>query len=287
MFGYIKTDIPNMFVKDTVLYKEMYCGLCKSIGNKCGNTARFCLNYDLAFLSLLLHNVCDVDVKIEKKRCIAHWVIKRPIAKPDALSDRIACLNVIMAYYKILDDVLDNNKGKGKRAIFKSAYKKAKKSEPVLDEIVKNRYEELTKYEALKGDSIDQASDPFGNMIKDISKVITEELYSDELGQLCYSLGKWIYLIDALDDYDKDLKSKSYNVFVNLYNESNKSELINKHGKDLEHTFGFLLCDISELSNKLNYKFNHDLIDNILLRGIREQTKKVMEGNKCKNTIKY
>ena len=53
MFGYVKTDMPNMFVKDTVLYKAMYCGLCKGIGNVCGTKGRLLLNYDLAFLSLL------------------------------------------------------------------------------------------------------------------------------------------------------------------------------------------------------------------------------------------
>ena len=53
MFGYIRTDIPNMIVKDTVLYKALYCGLCKSIGKTCGTCGRFTLNYDLTFLSAI------------------------------------------------------------------------------------------------------------------------------------------------------------------------------------------------------------------------------------------
>ena len=67
MFGYIKTDEPYLYKKDEVLYKSMYCGLCKSIGNLCGQVARFGLTYDVAFLAVILHNIADKDVKIVKK----------------------------------------------------------------------------------------------------------------------------------------------------------------------------------------------------------------------------
>ena len=108
MFGYVKTDLPNMYVKDTVLYKAMYCGLCKGIGKVCGHKGRLVLNYDLTFLSVLAHNLADLDVKIEKQRCIIHHIRKRPVAIPDSLTERIAALNVILAHYKLNDDVVDS-----------------------------------------------------------------------------------------------------------------------------------------------------------------------------------
>ena len=147
MFGYVKTDFANLYVKDTVLYKAMYCGLCKSIGCSCGQKARLVLNYDLTFLSILLHNVLGQDVKIEKQRCVIHTIRKRPVALSDELSKRIGALNVILAYHKLTDDVVDNGKGKIKRSFFKSAYKKAQAKEPILDQIVKNRYQELLQLE--------------------------------------------------------------------------------------------------------------------------------------------
>ena len=67
MFGYIRPDIPYMYVKDGVLYKALYCGLCKSIGGSCGQRARMGLSYDMTFLSAILHNMMHCDVKIEKK----------------------------------------------------------------------------------------------------------------------------------------------------------------------------------------------------------------------------
>ena len=116
MFGYVKTNTPYVYMKDNILYKAMYCGLCKGIGKKCGQKGRFCLSYDLTFLSLFVHNVLGEDVKVNKERCIIHHLVKRPIATPDEITQKIGALNVIMAYHKLNDDVLDLGKGKFRRS---------------------------------------------------------------------------------------------------------------------------------------------------------------------------
>lgn len=285
MFGYVKTDYPNMYVKDTVLYKAAYCGLCKSIGKTCGIKGRFLLNYDLTFFSVLLHNLCDLDMKIEKKHCIIHPISKRPIAATDSLTDRIAALNVILARYKLNDDVIDSGKGRLARAFFGKAYKRAKKAEPQLDLIVSQRYGELLALERAGCDSIDRSADPFGCMMADIASLFLGELSDEATADLFYALGKWIYLIDALDDFDKDLKKNSFNVFVNAFPEADcKEELLKKFGQDVFITFGGVLTQIAEATKRLKYKFNHDLTDNVLINGLREQTKKIMENKQCKKT---
>ncbi len=281
MFGYVKTDTPNMYVKDTVLYKAMYCGLCKGIGKVSGQRGRLVLNYDLTFLSVLLHNILGVDVKVEKQHCIIHPIRKRPVAVPDELTERIGALNVILAYYKVCDDVIDSKKGKIKRAFLNKAFKRAKIREPELNRIVKEKYDELLRYEKVKGDSIDFASDPFGKMMQELVAVLLGEKVTDDVLSLAYDLGKWIYLIDALDDFDKDIKKNNFNVFVNSYPElMSKKELVESKSQDLAVVFGSVLNDVNEKAKSLGYSFNHDLIDNILLRGLFLQTKTVMENKK-------
>ena len=288
MFGYIKTDFPNLYMKDTVLYQAMYCGLCKAIGKTCGQRARLALNYDLTFLSVLLHNLHGVDVKVEKQHCIIHPIRKRPITLVDELTERIGCLNVILAYQKLNDDVIDNGKGRIERVFFTKAYKKAKKKEPEIDKIVKNRYSELLKLEKENCDSIDIVADPFGNMIQDIVALILKDNATEEVKELAYYLGKWIYLIDALDDFDKDKKKGNYNVFVNSYPEVlDKQALIKDKGQTLFLIFGSILNDIETKAKQLDYKFNHDLINNILTFGLKSQTKQIMENKKCKNITKF
>ena len=280
MFGYIKTDVPNMYVKDTVLYKAMYCGLCKSLAHTCGCKSRFLLSYDLTFLSLLLHNVINSDVVIKKERCAVHWLTKRPVAQRDELTERIAALNVLLACYKIKDDITDEHKGGLKDKFFGRAFKKAKKKEPQLDEIIKTNYKQLVKLENCGCDSVDISADPFGKMIRQIVTCLAGDNNSEDLERLSYNLGKWIYLIDALDDIDKDVKKKNYNVFTLCYKVNSKKELIDKNGSEIKYIFTTILSDIKACSEKIEYNFNHDLSDNILICGIKEQTKKVMENKK-------
>lgn len=288
MFGYVKTDIQNMFVKDVVLYKAMYCGLCKSIGKSCGQRGRLVLSYDLTFLSLILHNLLNKDVKIEKQRCVLHRIKKRPVTVSDEISETVADLNVILAYHKLNDDVIDENKGKLKRAIIKKAYKRAKIKEPELDKIVSKKYDELLNLEKKNCDSIDMVADPFGSMMQEIFSKLLKDEKTEETETLSYLLGKWIYLIDALDDFDKDKKKNTFNVFINSYKEiDTKVRLLKEKRREIEEIFYPILNEIGYLSTKLNYKFNHDLIDNILTRGLVEQTKNVMENKVCKSIIKY
>ncbi len=279
MFGYVKTDNPNMYVKDTVLYKAMYCGLCKSISATCGERARLCLNYDLTFLSVFCHNLLNIDVNITKQHCCIHWLKKRDIANVDDLSKRVACLNVILAYHKLNDDGIDENRGGLKRSFFKKGYKKAKKLEPEFDRVVSKYYNELLKLEKEKCVSFDIVADPFGNMMKEIVSIIFNGKTTEDIDTISYSLGKWIYLIDAIDDYDKDILNKSYNVFVLNGQSLSKKEYISKNISELQVIFGAILSDINGACDKLKFNFNHDLIDNILKNGIFKQTKKILGEN--------
>ena len=288
MFGYLTTDFPNLYVKDVVLYKAAYCGLCKSIGRTCGTKGRFLLNYDLTFLSVFIHNVLGEDFEIKKQRCILHTILKRPVAVPDAVSMRIAALNVILAYYKLSDNIIDEGKGRLKRSFFKKAYKKAKKAEPILDKIVKKHYDALRALEKSASDSIDFVADPFGTMMKEITAELIKDKFNENIGELTYNLGKWIYLIDALDDFDKDKKSGSFNVFINAYADiGDKKTLLTEKKGDLEFVFGEILSAVYRTANNVSYNFNHDLTDNILYKGIFEQTKNIMEYKKCRNITKF
>ncbi|MCQ2387630.1 MAG: DUF5685 family protein [Clostridia bacterium] len=288
MFGYITTDLPNLYVKDVALYKATYCGLCKSIGKTCGEKGRFLLNYDLTFLSLFLHNVRGEDLDVKKEHCIIHHLKKRPVAKVDELSKRIGTLNVILGYYKLKDNISDENKSKALALFFKSSYKRAKKQEPKLEEIVNKNYADLQEKEKKNLDSIDIVCDSFGNMIKEIVNELLDNNASEEINNLSYNLGKWIYLIDALDDFDKDKRKKSFNVLVNSYPDIlDKQSLIKEKGKELLEIFGFTINEIVEANKKIKYNFNHDLTDNILNKGIIQKTKNIMESKKCKNTTTF
>ena len=52
MFGYVKTDKPEMKVKEYEAYRGLYCSLCKAMGKHFGVFSRLTLSYDITFLVL-------------------------------------------------------------------------------------------------------------------------------------------------------------------------------------------------------------------------------------------
>lgn len=280
MFGYIQPDLPYMYVKDGVLYKALYCGLCKSIGGTCGQVARAGLSYDMTFLSALLHNIMNKDVKIENRHCILHPIMKRPIASDDEITRAVACLNTALTYYKLSDDIADENKGRFSRAFFKRGFARAKALHPKMSEIIKERMTELEKLESKNCASLDAAADPFGNMIAELSDYCLQEYATEHTRQLCYGIGKWVYLIDALDDYDKDVRKKNYNPFVAAFGCSSRKEMLEKNGEETGFVFGSIFSANAEHLKNIRFYFNHDLTDNIILRGMPAATRRVSCG--CK-----
>lgn len=278
MFGYIKPHEPYLYKKDDVLYKSVYCGLCKSIGSTCGQMARMTLTYDVAFLSVFYHNLVGKDVTIESKPCIAHPIVKRPIAKRDDVFDTLAAVNVILARHKLIDDNLDDKKGKLKSVFVVKGYKKAKRLLPKIDEIVLLRYNELRALENADNGLIDAVSEKFGLMLADISDEIFKEFKTENTRNLFFYIGKWIYIIDALDDYDDDIKKGDYNTFAVRYGAKSSKELIQNNADDFDFMFAETFNNISENLKCVKFKFNRDLIENILLRGIPMKTKSIIEG---------
>lgn len=284
MFGYIQPDIPYLYFKDATLYKALYCGLCKSIGRSCGQTARFGLSYDMTFLSALLHNIKNTDVTIEKQRCAANIFTRRPMALDDGITKTVACLNTLLTYYKLTDDILDEHKGRISRAFFKRGYKKAKALHPDAAEIVKARMAELFELEKAGCASLDMAADPFGLMIADLSDYCLGESATEYTRKLFYGVGKWVYLIDALDDYDKDVKKKNYNPFVSAYKAPTKDEMLAKNREEVDFVFKSVFAENAECLKNIKFYFNTDLTDNIILRGMPASTRKVMCG--CHKKVK-
>lgn len=288
MFGYINPYDPYLYKKDDVLYKSLYCGICKSIGATCGQVARMSLTYDITFLSAFAHNIMGRDVTMKKSNCIAHPFKKRPICLRDELSDKLAYVNLILCKHKLIDDKLDSKKGGFKRLLFNKGYKKAKKALPEIDRIVSESYASLRKLEGANNGLIDPLSSQFGDMLADISDVIFGDYKTEYTHNLFFYIGKWIYLIDAVDDYDKDVKKGEFNPFKVIYNnEKSGKALLEKFGDDFGFMFNDIFNNLKENFYNIKFYFNRDLLENIVTKGIPQKTQEVINSKfKTKNSCK-
>ena len=291
MFGYVRADTPYLYIKDDNLYRAMYCGVCKGISEVCGQSARMGLSYDVTFLSVVLHNLMGIDVTIEKSHCLTHCIRSRQMANVDELTRQLGALNTALVYYKYTDDIADGDKGRGKRLWFKKGFRRMKKAYPEIAEIVRKHMKTQEQLEIDEVDSVDRAADPTANMLAEFCNYALGDVANEYTHNLFYALGKWIYLIDALDDYDKDYKKGAYNPFILAYGaDSRRALLQGEHSDEVRFIFHAIFFDVRENLSHLTFHFNRDLVDNVFLRGLPMMTKRIMDGcgvnGKCKTKDK-
>ena len=286
MFGYISPDAPYLFKKDETLYKALYCGLCKSIKKGCGQMARTALTYDMAFTSALIHNIKGEDVQIKKQHCAVHWFKRRPMALPDDTMVALGCVNTVLTYYKLLDDKQDGEARGVLRHLYKAGYKRAIKRHPQIGEIIFNFTKEQAELEKNNCDSIDMACEPTAIMMKEAGRYILGNFATEYTDNLFYQIGKWVYLIDALDDYDKDVKKGRYNVLHNVYKAPTRAAAVIKGEQELKFVFDMIFAEMRRSLSNIKFYFNHDLTDNIILRGIPVKTRSIFYGGcgQCKKS---
>lgn len=286
MFGYVVPDKPNMFIKDYTVYKAFYCGLCKSIGKKCGQLMRFTTNYDVTFLAVFMHAVRDRQVEFADEACILNPIKKKSIVKHNELMSAIVDTNTILAHYKLVDDICDERSAKAKfvdKAVLNRHYKRAKANLPKVDEVVAEGYERLRTMEKNNQAGADIVADAFAEIMKGISIELAGDNYNSYVGDVMYNVGKWVYCADALDDIDDDFKGGKYNVFLADYSYVDKATFLKDKSEELQLLFMSCYDAINKAFDNLNIAKYEGVITNVLWYGLLAKTKELLRSEtKCK-----
>ena len=83
--------------------------------------------------------------------------------------------------------------------------------------------------------------------------------------------------LDALDDYDKDVKKHRYNVLYNAFGEKCKADAVAKNTEEITYIFDSLFADMRKNLANIKFRYNRDLTDNIILRGIPLKTRSLLK----------
>lgn len=288
MFGYILPEKPEMKIKDYELFRAYYCGVCKSIGKRHGQIKRLSLNYDSAFLSLLLSSLAAEKADIRRERCIVHPFSKRSVGRNSSAIDYISDMNVVLSYYKLMDDWRDESSVLSWTAllIMKRRFRKLKKIYGEKCAIIENRLDELAFLEKSGCCKMDEAAEPFAKLMEEI--VAYKPSASDEktliaLKWLGYNIGKWIYIIDAYDDIEDDVKKGSYNVLVKQFEFNNESisEFRERIKERVEFSLVYSLSQIGKAYELLDIRENSAIIENIIYMGMLRKTETILGIGRC------
>ena len=281
MFGYVTPDKPNLYVKDFVLFRANYCGVCHAMKKESGQFARLTVNYDVAFLNAFFTDLLGEECKVVMKGCILNPK-KRPVLDETPLMREIARLNLILAGVKIADDKADGEGTFFKRLFFSRAIKRARKKSPELaaiaDECVKRQAEEEKN-----GTLLNAAAEPFSDMMKKVFRHLAGEKTSPAVEQLGYLLGKYVYFLDALDDYDEDAKKGRFNAFRRTFGAPSFAELKKEKAEDLTFIMEDIVRGVEDAYRDVKMGENEGIVTNTLWYGLRNRISMIMnrEDGKC------
>ena len=224
VFGYIRPQKFELRVREYEQYRAVYCSLCRQLGDRYGIFARMTLSYDCTFYALwmmALHKRCP---SFQEGRCVVNPMKKCGFCTGGERELRLAsALSVIMVYQKVRDNIADDRFLKRLRSYFMLPFvsrmrRKAERDYPELDKIVALATMEQAAAEQNPGKSIDFYAEPSAKMMEQVFAFGAEapELSPEDrlVRQAGYFLGRWVYIIDAADDLEKDLREGAFNPFI-------------------------------------------------------------------------
>ncbi len=280
MLGYVTADKPELKMREYEVYSGYYCGVCKSIGRRYGQLPRMVLSYDAAFLALLLAGLSGVADEPSREHCLVHPVKKKTIVSNEAI-DYAADVMLILAWYKLLDDANDEGKLYAKTAIaaLKGIYRKLEAARPELCRKVAQHLDALTELEKSKCSSLDQAAEEFAKIMEAILEegpVPENFRESEAMKRIGYHLGKWIYLMDAIDDIEENIESGAYNPLLYRFDYQPGEE--NFRGRIMDTCRFNLFHYLGEIANAVDLlplKKNKGVIENIIYKGLLKKTEEI------------
>ncbi len=281
MYGYVVPVKAELGQADFCLYRAFYCGICKSTGKMFGQWPRFTTNYDMVFLSVLLHDYSKQEVTFSNEGCVCNPK-KKTIVCRNELFDKIVAVNILLSYNKAQDDVFDGGGAKKKmaRRMLKKHYLKAAALLPEADKIITEQYGKLLELEKQNAKGIDIVADCFASMTEKLGLLLTGA--SDEqLGKLLYNVGKFVYVADAIDDVDEDYKKKRYNPFLAEYGDcKNRKQFLEAHKSELTFLLASTVNRAIECFNKMTFTGASDLMRNIVHKGLRSKCEELLGSEK-------
>ena len=260
MYGFVIASLEELSEEQKNRYQSVYCGICRAIRDADGQLCRLGLSYDMVFLALLLMSLYEPDEENGRGRCIAHPGKRRPWTDNEYIR-YAARMNVALAAYKALDDWQDDGKYSAKllAKIFGRHEAEIAAAYPRQCAAIESCIRRLSALEKAQCPNPDEPAGCFGELMAELL-VVHEDRWAEDLRQMGFYLGRFIYLADAAIDYRRDVKRGKYNPFA-----------AQGCGEDFEKWEQYLVLAMAQGTQsyeRLPLVEDKGILDNILYSGI-------------------
>ena len=272
MFGYVMAAKDELTKEEQRRYSSVYCGICRQIRQRSSGAARLGLQFDMAFLALLLMSLYEPEETAGKRACGFHPIKPRPWVDNEYIQ-YAADMNVALAHFKAMDDYRDEKRlgAKMLAGIFGKTYPEIAERYPRQCGAIAACISRLSELERENCGNPDQLAGCFGELMAELF-VYQEDMWSPTLRQMGMALGRFIYLADGATDYERDKKKHSYNPFLAMGAEADPGRweqyLVLEMGCCTEHF------------ERLPLVQDKKILDNILYSGVWIQYRRRIKHDK-------
>jgi len=207
-------------------------------------------------------------------RCAIHPFKKR-FYWNNRFSDYGADMNVALAYFNCIDDWEDDRNFLrfAQAKALESSYREISAKWPRQCTAIESCLRELADIEKAETSEPDAATNCFGRLMGELFACVDEPLWVDRIRQFGEALGRFIYMMDACVDFEKDLKRGRYNPLVKMGKEGLTEE-------DKLLILKMLIGDCSRIFEQLPLVQDVDIMRNILYSGVWQQYAAALKKNK-------
>lgn len=279
MFGYVMPQLSDLSQEERDRYHAAYCGLCRALGERCGQRARFGLTYDMTFLSLVLGSLYEPDERAGSKRCPLHPFKQQDFAATTC-TDYAADMSVALIYHKCLDDWHDDHAvwARAYAGLLEKPYRAVREQYARQCTTIERRLDDIRSLEhaAASGEDVapDAAANLFGALLGEVF-AYGDDFWADGLRVFGAKLGKFVYVMDAAMDMDEDRASGSYNPLVTL----------DAQPQDVAEDLQLLAADVAAAFEKLPLERDAQVLRSVLYAGMwqKYRAKNEADDSACEN----
>jgi hypothetical protein len=272
MFGYVIANVDALSPAQKERYRACYCGLCRAIGRRCSQGCRLSLTYDLVFLTLVLNSLYEPEERTEERPCPVH-PFRRRRSWASGATDYAADMNVLLARLSALDHWRDERRllGLGEAKLLEKGAERAALRHPRQAALIAEALARLGEIEARREPDPEPGADAFGELMAGLF-LWREDRWAPLLRELGRDLGRFVYLLDAVLDREKDLRRGLYNP-VQAMMESGAGEA------EVRDILTSLMADCAGAWEKLPLLRDAELQRNILYTGVWTRLPRTEEAN--------
>lgn len=265
MYGYVTVNSPELKVREQEEVNAWYCGLCSCLKDKFGRAGQLTINHDMNFLILLLNGLYEPKTEHFTGRCVIHPMTKRLFLTSE-ISRYAADMNILLAWYKVCDDWKDEKKIKARAMITglrKSAGKVMDKY-PKKAKSIRKAFKNLSVYEDGASEDLDIVSGQFGKVMAEVCDIYGDE-WSAYLRRIGFSLGRFIYIMDAYEDMEEDSSKDDYNC-LNMH--VGKFDTKEKFDEFVYNVLNNIMAECAKNFEMLPITENVEILRNIIYAGV-------------------